>query len=103
MFLFDWATMPAQDFGKKLAIVWLGFYCLLGLPVSAFTFDMHKELGQCLAAASAGSTFILTVLVWRLYLVSVVSQCGCGCGCGQLVGSAVQAARSDTEERCRPH
>lgn len=70
MFLFDWATMPVQDFATKLVSVWVGFYVLLGLPVSAFTFDVHKELLQCLAAASAGSTFIVTVLVWRLYLVS---------------------------------
>jgi hypothetical protein len=70
MFLFDWATMPVQDFTPKLLSVWLGFYVLLSLPVSAFTFDVHKELAQCLAAASAGSSFIVTVLVWRLYLVS---------------------------------
>jgi hypothetical protein len=29
----------------------------------------HKALAQCLAAASAGSSFIITVLVWGLYLV----------------------------------
>lgn len=40
----------------------------MGLPVSAFTFDLHKEMLQCLTAASAGSSFIVTVLVWRLYL-----------------------------------
>lgn len=48
--------------------VWLGFFITMGLPVSAFTFDLHKELLQCVAAASAGSSFIVTVLVWRLYL-----------------------------------
>jgi hypothetical protein len=69
MFLFDWATMPVTDFVPKLSAAWLGFFLLLGLPVSAVTFDVHKELAQCLAAASAGSSFIVTVLVWRLYLV----------------------------------
>lgn len=72
MFLFDWATMPVQNFVPKLGAAWAGFYLLLGLPVSAFTFDVHKELVQCLAAASAGSSFVVTVLVWRLYLVGVV-------------------------------
>ncbi len=48
--------------------MWLGFFITMGLPVSAFTFDLHKELLQCVAAASAGSSFIVTVLVWRLYL-----------------------------------
>eukprot|EP00882_Tetradesmus_deserticola_P001527 GHRQ01001649.1.p1 GENE.GHRQ01001649.1~~GHRQ01001649.1.p1 ORF type:complete len:228 (+),score=88.32 GHRQ01001649.1:521-1204(+) len=68
MFLFDWATMPVSTFARKLATVWLGFFVTMGLPVSAFTFDLHKELLQCLTAASAGSSFIVTVLVWRLYL-----------------------------------
>jgi hypothetical protein len=68
MFLFDWATMPIPAFAGKLATVWLGFFITLGLPVSAFTFDLHKELLQCITAASAGSSFIVTVLVWRLYL-----------------------------------
>ncbi|WIA15184.1 hypothetical protein OEZ85_001866 [Tetradesmus obliquus] len=68
MFLFDWATMPVPSFAGKLAAAWLGFFLLLGLPVSAVTFDLHKELLQCLTAASAGSSFIVTVLVWRLYL-----------------------------------
>jgi hypothetical protein len=68
MFLFDWATMPIPAFAGKLATVWLGFFVTLGLPVSAFTFDLHKELLQCITAASAGSSFIVTVLVWRLYL-----------------------------------
>ncbi|KAF6255565.1 hypothetical protein COO60DRAFT_199272 [Scenedesmus sp. NREL 46B-D3] len=68
MFLFDWATMPVSAFARKLATVWLGFFITMGLPVSAFTFDLHKELLQCLTAASAGSSFIVTVLVWRLYL-----------------------------------
>jgi uncharacterized membrane protein len=78
MFLFDWATMPVQNFVPKLAAAWLGFYLLLGLPVSAFTFDVHKELVQCLAAASAGSSFVVTVLVWRLYLVSPGGSGWCG-------------------------
>jgi hypothetical protein len=68
MSLFDWATMPVPSFAGKLATAWLGFFITLGLPVSAFTFDLHKELLQCLTAASAGSSFIVTVLVWRLYL-----------------------------------
>ncbi|WIA35366.1 hypothetical protein OEZ86_003817 [Tetradesmus obliquus] len=68
MFLFDWATMPVPSFAGKLAAAWLGFFLLLGLPVSAVTFDLHKELLQCITAASAGSSFIVTVLVWRLYL-----------------------------------
>lgn len=76
MFLFDWATMPVQNFVPKLGAAWAGFFLLLGLPVSAFTFDVHKELVQCLAAASAGSSFVVTVLVWRLYLVGRRVVCG---------------------------
>eukprot|EP00879_Flechtneria_rotunda_P002131 GHRR01002313.1.p1 GENE.GHRR01002313.1~~GHRR01002313.1.p1 ORF type:complete len:295 (+),score=100.52 GHRR01002313.1:279-1163(+) len=68
MFLFDWATMPLPAFAQKLASVWFGFFLFLAMPVSAVTFDLHKELLQCLTAASAGSSFIVTVLVWRLYL-----------------------------------
>jgi hypothetical protein len=82
MFLFDWATMPVTDFVPKLSAAWLGFFLLLGLPVSAVTFDVHKELAQCLAAASAGSSFIVTVLVWRLYLVRSVFVEGAGVGGG---------------------
>lgn len=40
----------------------------MALPVSAVTFDTHKELVQCLASASVGSTFVVTVLVLRLFL-----------------------------------
>jgi hypothetical protein len=36
--------------------------------VSAVTFNISRELPQCLAAASVGSSFVVTVLVWRLYL-----------------------------------
>jgi hypothetical protein len=40
----------------------------MGLPISLFTFSIQKEPLQCLVSASAGSMFIVTVLVWRLYL-----------------------------------
>lgn len=60
--------MPLPSFAGKLGVAWLGFFLTMGLPVSAFTFDIHREALQCIAAASAGSSFIVTVLVWRLYL-----------------------------------
>lgn len=59
MSLFDWATMPMQSFAQKLATVWLGFFVSMGMPVSAFTFDLHKELLQCVVAASAGKSWSL--------------------------------------------
>ncbi|KAI8469570.1 MAG: hypothetical protein J3K34DRAFT_423233 [Monoraphidium minutum] len=40
----------------------------MGLPVSCFTFDLAKEPAQCFLSAGAGSLFVVTVLVWRVYL-----------------------------------
>jgi hypothetical protein len=68
MFLFDWATIPGTDFARKLAFTWAAFFTTMGLPISLFTFSIQKEPLQCLVSASAGSMFIVTVLVWRLYL-----------------------------------
>jgi hypothetical protein len=48
-----------QSFAQKLATVWLGFFVSMGMPVSAFTFDLHKELLQCVVAASAGKSWFL--------------------------------------------
>lgn len=67
-FLADWATMPLPAFLARLAAVYLVFFLTLGLPVSAVTFDLTKEPLQCLLASCVGSSFIVTVLMFRLYL-----------------------------------
>lgn len=45
-----------------------GFFLLVGVPVSKFTFNWDTEPVPFLAAASIGSCFIVTVTLLRLYL-----------------------------------
>ncbi len=58
---FDLARQPVDQFATYLARTFGGFFLLLGLPVSAFTFEIAKEPAQCLLSAAAGSLFITTV------------------------------------------
>ncbi|GBF91621.1 hypothetical protein Rsub_04361 [Raphidocelis subcapitata] len=57
-----------QDFSLYITKTFGGFFLLMGLPVSCFTFDLAKEPAQCFLSAAAGSLFVVTVLVWRMYL-----------------------------------
>lgn len=83
---FDLARQPLPAFALRLARDFAVFFALAGLPVSAFTFDPWKEPAQCLLSAAAGSLFIVTVLVWRLYLG------------WDHVGSRLQSATVEYEE-----
>ncbi|KIZ00283.1 Uncharacterized protein ycf36 [Monoraphidium neglectum] len=65
---FDLARRPLPQFSLSLAKSFGAFFFLMGLPVSCFTFEFSKEPAQCLLSAAAGSLFIVTVLVWRMYL-----------------------------------
>lgn len=67
-FLFAWAKLPLPELSLRLAAVFVGFFLVFGLPISAVTFSMKDELLQVLAASSIGSGFITLVLVLRLYL-----------------------------------
>lgn len=66
--MFNWATLPIQEFAVRLAMVFVGFFAVIGLPVSAVTFNPETEPLQCIMAASAGSFVIVLVTVIRLYL-----------------------------------
>lgn len=66
--MFNWATLPVSGFAIRLAIVFSAFFCTIGLPVSAVTFNPETEPVQCIVAASAGSLVIVLVTVIRLYL-----------------------------------
>jgi len=68
MFLFDWATLPPLEFAQKLVVTWAAFFFTMAMPISLVTFDIQKEPLQCISSATAGSMFIVVVLVWRLYL-----------------------------------
>lgn len=80
------ARQPLPQFATKLATNFGGFFLLMGLPVSCFTFDIAKEPAQCLLAAAAGSLFVVTVLVWRMWLG------------WDHVGSRLQSATVEYEE-----
>eukprot|EP01024_Parvocaulis_polyphysoides_P032052 TRINITY_DN28807_c0_g1_i4.p3 TRINITY_DN28807_c0_g1~~TRINITY_DN28807_c0_g1_i4.p3 ORF type:complete len:318 (-),score=11.01 TRINITY_DN28807_c0_g1_i4:250-1122(-) len=68
MMMFNWATLPLGKFVQRLAIVYLGFFAFVGLPISAFTFDPVNEPVQFFSSASVGCLFIVIVTVLRLYL-----------------------------------
>jgi hypothetical protein len=52
----------------RLSAVYVGFFLAIGLPISAVTFSPSQEPLQCFVAASVGSLFITTILVFRLYI-----------------------------------
>ena len=83
---FELARQPLPRFALRLARDFSIFFLALGLPVSCFTFDPAKEPAQCLLSAAAGSLFVVTVLVWRLYLG------------WDHVGSRLQSATVEYEE-----
>jgi len=65
--LFDWATLPFNEFMKKLAFLWTGI-CVISFPVSAATFDPMSEPVPFFIAGSCGSLFIVMIVVFRLFL-----------------------------------
>jgi hypothetical protein len=66
---FELARAPAAAFAARLARDFFAFFTVIGLPVSAFTFDLQTEPAQFVLAAACGSLFVVTVRAFPSYLV----------------------------------
>ncbi|MEW5310311.1 MAG: hypothetical protein WDW38_002123 [Sanguina aurantia] len=67
-FLFDWPLLPLPDFSLRLLAPFSAFFLTLGLPISLLTFSMESEAVQCLSSATAGSMFVVIILVLRMFV-----------------------------------
>ncbi|MEW5307056.1 MAG: hypothetical protein WDW36_009474 [Sanguina aurantia] len=67
-FLFDWPLLPLPDFSLRLLALFSALFLTLGLPISLLTFSMESEAVQCLSSATAGSMFVVIILVLRMFV-----------------------------------
>lgn len=65
--LFQWPTYSLRQYITKMAWVWSLAWLITG-PVAAASFAPKKHLGQFLLSGAAGATFILALILLRLYL-----------------------------------
>lgn len=64
---FRWATLEADIYGRKLA--WVGLWgWLIAAPIAAASFSPSKFLLKFILSSSIGATFIVTLVLLRLYL-----------------------------------
>lgn len=64
---FRWATLEADSYGRKLA--WVGLWgWLIAAPIAAASFSPSKFLLKFILCSSVGATFIVTLVLLRLYL-----------------------------------
>ncbi|MGB3403862.1 MAG: CGLD27 family protein [Microcoleaceae cyanobacterium] len=64
---FSWVTLPLPQYVKKLAWVW-GLSWLIVGPVAAASFPPTKKLLPFLLTSEIGASFLLTLVLIRLYL-----------------------------------
>ncbi len=65
--LFCWVTLDWQQYLRKLAWVW-GLSWLVFGPVAAASFPPQEKVAQFLVSGGAGASFILTLVMIRIYL-----------------------------------
>lgn len=65
--LFCWVTLEIPQYIKKLVWVWLWSWLVSG-PVAAASFFPEKYPIEFLLSGSAGASFILTLVLLRIYL-----------------------------------
>jgi hypothetical protein len=64
---FRWATLEAESYGRKLA--WVGLWgWLIAAPIAAASFSPGKFFLRFILCSSVGATFIVTLVLLRLYL-----------------------------------
>ncbi|GBF89149.1 DUF1230 family protein [Raphidocelis subcapitata] len=66
--LYSWATLPQDDYVKRLASLFLFFSVTVGGPISFVTFDPLKDPAEFLLATSVGSLLVVAVACLRIFL-----------------------------------
>lgn len=84
--LYSWATLPIQEYVKRLAGVFVFFYAFVGGPISYQTFDPFSQPVAWALSASVGSLVVVAIVVVRIFLG------------WQYVGDRLMSAAVDYEE-----
>lgn len=66
--LYSWATLEASAYFKRLIIVWLAFFLLLGAPIAYQSFDPYDHTAQFLLSGITGASAVVAIAVIRIYL-----------------------------------
>ncbi|BDA50083.1 Uncharacterized protein ycf36 [Coccomyxa sp. Obi] len=66
--LYSWAVLETQAYLKRLGILFLGSFALLGGPIAYQTFDPLKQTAEFFLSAAVGAGFVVSLAVLRIYL-----------------------------------
>ncbi|CAN1284395.1 Protein CONSERVED IN THE GREEN LINEAGE AND DIATOMS 27, chloroplastic [Linum perenne] len=72
--LYSWAELGTGPFLLRIGGLWLGALTVLGVPISAASFDPSKDPLRFTLAAGTGTLFLVSLIVLRIYLVSLSSS-----------------------------
>ncbi|KAL8229229.1 hypothetical protein R6Q57_014129 [Mikania cordata] len=66
--LYSWGELKPTSFFLRLGGLWLVTFTLLGIPVSAASFNPSTDPLRFLLAAGTGTLFLVSLVVLRIYL-----------------------------------
>ncbi|KAJ9564309.1 hypothetical protein OSB04_000275 [Centaurea solstitialis] len=66
--LYSWGELGPQSFFLRLGGLWLVTFTVLGLPISAASFNPSNDPFRFLLAAGTGTLFLVSLVVLRIYL-----------------------------------
>ncbi|CAN1284390.1 Protein CONSERVED IN THE GREEN LINEAGE AND DIATOMS 27, chloroplastic [Linum perenne] len=66
--LYSWAELGTGPFLLRIGGLWLGALTVLGVPISAASFDPSKDPLRFTLAAGTGTLFLVSLIVLRIYL-----------------------------------
>lgn len=66
--LYSWAELGAGPFFLRLGGLWLATFTVLGMPISAASFNPSKDPVHFALAAGTGTLFLVSLIVLRIYL-----------------------------------
>ncbi|KVI02710.1 Uncharacterized protein family Ycf36 [Cynara cardunculus var. scolymus] len=67
--LYSWGELRPQSFFLRLGGLWLVTFTVLGLPISAASFNPSHDPLRFLLAAGTGTLFLVSLVVLRIYLI----------------------------------
>ncbi|KAI7739667.1 hypothetical protein M8C21_020534 [Ambrosia artemisiifolia] len=66
--LYSWGELKPTSFFLRLGGLWLATFTVLGIPVSAASFNPSSDPLRFLLAAGTGTLFLVSLVVLRIYL-----------------------------------
>ncbi|KAI4315039.1 hypothetical protein L6164_027888 [Bauhinia variegata] len=67
-FLYSWGELGPGSFLLRLGGLWLAVFTVLGVPISAASFNPSRDPLRFVLAAGTGTLFIVSLIVLRIYL-----------------------------------